>query len=133
MTSLLLSYSKIGIMESLTIIFFLGMLLISLPMFIGYWKILTKAGKPGWAFLVPIYNIIVLLDIVKKPTWWLLLLLIPLVNIVFFVIIYHRLSLAFGKDAAFTVGIFFLPMIFLPILGFGNSVYNPNFDTYQQQ
>ena len=47
----------------------------------GIWKVFEKAGKPGWAALVPIYNIIVLLDIAGKPAWWLVLMLIPLVNV----------------------------------------------------
>ena len=40
------------------------------------WKVYSKAGKPGWASLIPIYNIVVLLEIVRKPIWWLVLMLI---------------------------------------------------------
>jgi hypothetical protein len=87
------------------------------------WIIFTKAGKPGWACLIPIYNIIVLLDVVGKPWWWLLLMLIPLVNIVILIIVYHNLSLSFGKGAGFTVGIIFLGFIFLPLLAFGEAKY----------
>jgi len=49
---------------------------------ISMWKIFTKAGKPGWAAIIPIYNIIVWLEIVNKPVWWIILLCIPFVNIV---------------------------------------------------
>src|SRR5438105_2957888 len=49
------------------------------------WKIFTKAGEPGWASIVPIYNFVVLLKIIDKPTWWIVLLMIPFVN--FFVLI----------------------------------------------
>ncbi len=40
-------------------------------MLAGMWKVFEKAGKPGWAAIIPIYNLIVLLDIVGKPIWWL--------------------------------------------------------------
>ena len=56
------------------------------------WKIFTKAGKPGWASIVPIYNTIVLLEIVGKPTWWIILLLIPFVNIIVLLIVINELS-----------------------------------------
>jgi hypothetical protein len=58
-------------------------LIIWLISVIGMWKIYEKAGKPGWAAIVPIYNIIVLLEIIGKPVWWLLLFLVPCVNIIF--------------------------------------------------
>jgi len=87
------------------------------------WTIFTKAGKPGWASIVPIYNIIVLLDVVGKPRWWLILMLIPIVNIVFLISVYHNLSLSFGKGVGFTVGLILLDIIFLPILAFGDSKY----------
>src|ERR1051326_4433149 len=51
------------------------------------WKIFVKAGKPGWAAIVPIYNLIVLLEIAGRPLWWFLLMLIPLVNLVMFIIV----------------------------------------------
>ena len=51
------------------------MLAIIVFMIICQWKVFAKAGKPGWACLVPIYNIIVLLDIINKPAWWLILML----------------------------------------------------------
>jgi hypothetical protein len=87
------------------------------------WTIFSKAGKPGWASIVPIYNTIVLLEIVGKPWWWLLLMLIPIVNIVILIIVYHNLSLSFGKDGGFTVGLILLGIIFLPILAFGDAKY----------
>ncbi|HTX89016.1 MAG TPA: DUF5684 domain-containing protein [Bacteroidales bacterium] len=87
------------------------------------WIVFTKAGKPGWAAIIPIYNIIVLLEIVGKPWWWLLLMLIPIVNIVILIIVYHNLSLSFGHGAGFTVGLILLGIIFLPILAFEDSKY----------
>ncbi len=90
---------------------------------ISFWKIFEKAGKPGWASIIPIYNIIILLEIIGKPWWWLLLLLIPGVNIIFGIWMLNLLSISFGKTEGFTVGLVLLPFIFLPILGFGEDVY----------
>jgi hypothetical protein len=90
---------------------------------VAMWKIFVKAGKPGWACIIPIYNIIVLLEIVGKPWWWLLLMLIPGVNIVLAIWMLNLLSKSFGKEVGFTIGLFFLSFIFLPILGFGESKY----------
>ncbi len=87
------------------------------------WKIFTKAGKPGWACIIPIYNTIVLLEIVRKPLWWFFLFLIPLANIYFMVVVYNELSKAFGKGVGTTVGLIFLPIVFVPILGYGPATY----------
>jgi len=92
-------------------------------MIASMWTIFSKAGKPGWASIVPIYNLIVLLEIVGKPWWWLLLMLIPIVNIVILIIVWHNLSLSFGKSGGFTVGLILLGIIFLPILAFGDAKY----------
>jgi hypothetical protein len=90
---------------------------------VAMWKIFVKAGKPGWACIIPIYNIIVLLEIVGKPWWWIILLIIPGVNIVFAIWMLNLLSKSFGKEVGFTIGLIFLSFIFLPILGFGESKY----------
>ena len=87
------------------------------------WKIFEKAGKPGWAAIIPIYNIIVLLEIVGKPVWWIILLLIPLVNFIFLIIITHRLSTSFGQGIGTTLLLIFLPFIGYPMLGFGSATY----------
>ena len=87
------------------------------------WIVYLKADKPGWTSIVPIYNIVVLLEIVGKPIWWILLMFIPIVNIVIGIKMYHQLSLSFGKDVGFTVGLILLPIIFLPILAFGDAEY----------
>ena len=86
-------------------------------------KLFEKAGKPGWAAIVPIYNFIVLLEIIGKPVWWFILVLIPIVNIIVLIMIWHQLSLSFGKDVLFTLGLIFLGFIFYPILAFGSAQY----------
>jgi len=88
-----------------------------------YWRVFEKAGKPGWAALIPIYNTIILLEIVGKPWWWLLLFLIPGVNIVIAIWMYNLLSISFGKGIGFTLGLIFLSPIFFPILAFSNAEY----------
>jgi hypothetical protein len=92
-------------------------------MIASQWKIFTKAGKPGWACIVPIYNIVVLLEIVKKPTWWVILFLIPIVNFVILILIMIELAKAFGKDGGFAAGLILLGVVFLPILAFGDAKY----------
>ncbi len=88
-----------------------------------YWRIFEKAGKPGWAAIIPIYNTLVLLDIIGKPWWWILLFLIPGVNVVFAIWMINLLSLSFGKGVGYTLGLIFLSPIFYPILAFGNAEY----------
>jgi len=92
-------------------------------MIISAWKVFEKAGKPGWACLIPIYNLIVMLEIVDRPWWWLFLLLIPLVNMVFAVILCVDLAKAFGQGAVFGIGLLLLGFIFYPILAFGDASY----------
>lgn len=106
-----------------TILLCLVYLAILIVVIVAEWKIYKKAGQPGWACIIPIYNILVLLRIIGKPWWWLLLLIIPVVNIVIGIWTTNLLSKSFGKDEGFTVGLIFLPFIFLPILGFGDAAY----------
>ncbi len=98
-------------------------LILGIIIIIARWKIFQKAGKPGWAAIVPIYNFIVELEIIGKPWWWLLLMFIPIVNIVFAIMMVNLLAKSFGKDVGFTLGLLFLPFIFYPILGFGKAEY----------
>jgi hypothetical protein len=98
-------------------------LIVAALLIISLWIIYQKANKPGWAVIIPIYNVLVYLEIVKKPWWWLFLMMIPVVNIVIAILITHQLSLSFGKGAGFTIGLLFLPFIFYPILAFGDAKY----------
>jgi len=86
------------------------------------WIVYTKAGKPGWASLIPIYNTIVLLEIVGKPWWWILMFFIPVVNIVFLIWTYNMLSKSFGQSEGFTVGLILLSVIFFAILAFSKHI-----------
>ncbi|QRK13794.1 signal peptidase I [Archangium violaceum] len=90
---------------------------------VAMWKIYTKAGQPGWASLVPFYNILVMLKIVGKPAWWLVLFFIPIVNFVVGIMMYVALAKAFGKGTGFALGLIFLSPIFFLLLAFGDAEY----------
>ena len=91
----------------------------------AWWRIFEKAGEPGWAAIVPIYNGLVALKIAGKPMWWILLLLIPVVGIVFGFIVIVSIAKRFGKGAGFALGMIFLFPIFYPLLAWGEAQYNP--------
>ncbi len=103
----------------------LPLLMLGLSIFIiaGVWKAFAKAGKPGWACLVPIYNVIVMLEMARKPVWWIILFLIPFVQLVVVIIVYIEIAKNFGKGAGFGIGLALLSPIFWPILGFGDAQY----------
>ena len=90
---------------------------------IPLWRIYSKAGKPGWAVIIPIYNVYLMCKICGRPGWWLVLCLIPFVNIIFAIILSIDLAKAFGKGAGFSIGLILIGFIFLPILGFGKAEY----------
>ncbi len=91
----------------------------------GGWKMYEKAGEPGWAFIIPFYNMWVLVRITRNEWWWFVLLFIPLINLVASIKLLHDLSKSFGKGVGYTLGLFFLSFIFIPILGFGSAQYRP--------
>ncbi len=94
------------------------------------WKVFVKAGQPGWAAIVPIYNYYVMIKIVGRPTWWLALFfagIIPfvggIISLVAMIIISIDMAKSFGKGAGFGVGLALLSPVFYPILGFGSAQY----------
>ncbi len=113
---------------------------------VAMWKVFEKAGQPGWAAIIPIYNWYIMTKIGGKPGWWVLMFLIPGVNLIFIIWLYNMISKSFGKEEGFTVGLVLLGIIFWPILGFGSAKYlgpygdqaafqarqKPNFDFEQK-
>ena len=87
------------------------------------WKVFTKAGQPGWACLIPIYNIYIMCKIAGKPGWWLLLMLIPFVNFIIAIMLCIAIAEKFGKGTGFGIGLALLGIIFFPILAFGDARY----------
>ena len=111
-------------------IFYTTYYLITILLVVTMWKIFTKANKPGWAVLIPFYNIIVLLEIIKKPLWWIFMFLIPVANIVFAIIMNIELAKRFNRGTGFALGLIFLGIIFFPILAFGDDKYNDYEEIY---
>ena len=98
-------------------------LIVGILTLIAFWKILEKAGVPGWAALIPFYNTYMLFKITWGNGWKFLLLLIPIAGIVFYIITNVKLAKAFGKGGGFAVGLILLGVVFYCILGFGKDVY----------
>lgn len=105
---------------------------------IALWKIFSKAGKPGWAALIPFYNIYVLLEVIGRPAWWLAIFVaafliswVPIVGfvvgiatLILYVIMMLDLGKSFNKSTTFSVvALIFFHLIGLLILGFGDAKY----------
>jgi len=104
----------------LTVVVYLSIIALLLA---GMWRVFEKAGHPGWAAIIPIYNSYILCKIAGKPGWWVLLMLIPIVNFVILLLISLEVSTRFGKSSGFAIGLWLLPIVFFPILGFGSARY----------
>jgi hypothetical protein len=108
-------------------VLWLGFAFAYLAFFIIYavaaWQMYEKAGQPGWKCLIPIYNWYILLKIVGRPGWWLILFLIPFVNFVVWIIVAIDLAKSYGKGTGFAIGLIFLSVIFILILGYGDARY----------
>jgi hypothetical protein len=92
-------------------------------MIASMWMVFTKAGKPGWASIIPFYNTWTLCEVAGRPGWWMFLLFIPFVNFVIFIIIAIDVAKNFGKGVGFGIGLILLSFIFYPILAFGSAQY----------
>lgn len=113
---------KFGLFEMLGL-FMIPILLISILVLVSYWKLFEKAGKPGWAVLIPIYSTLVLLEIIRKPWYWLLLMIIPGLGIIWGIWALNLFVKSFGKNEGFTIGCLLLPYVFFPILAFSKDTH----------
>lgn len=93
-------------------------------MLVSMWKIFEKLGEAGWKSLIPIYNVIVLLQLLKWDLWKIVLFIIPLVNIIFSFLLMKDLAARFGKGTGYAVGLFLLSFVFLPMLAFKEEPVN---------
>ncbi|MBE5870075.1 MAG: signal peptidase I [Lachnospiraceae bacterium] len=88
-----------------------------------YWRILAKAGEPGWGILIPFYNLYLWFKISFGNGWLFLLLFVPLVNVVIGIMLPFKLAAAFGEGVGFGFGLLCISIIFYPLLAFGNYTY----------
>jgi hypothetical protein len=109
-----------GAAQMIILLIELGLVVLTVA---GMWAVFAKAGKPGWAAIIPIYNVIVLLEIADKPIWWIILFLIPCVNLIVALFVSIAVAEKFGQGAGFGVGLWLLGFVFYPILGFGDYQY----------
>lgn len=89
----------------------------------GTWKTFEKAGEPGWAAIIPIYNVYVMLKIGNNEWWWMLVMLVPIVNLYAYYKMSKGIAEAFGEGLGFALGLMFLSFIFFPLLDFGDYSY----------
>ena len=108
----------------------IGSLIVSVFAIIVMWKIFVKAGKPGWAAIVPFYNLYTLFEITWGNGWMFLTIFAAIVPILGYLVVLAivvltmiKLAKAFGKDTGFAVGLIFLGLIFMAILAFDSSTY----------
>lgn len=105
-------------------IYSLIVLVVTVILLVAMWKIFVKAGKPGWAALIPIYNIVVLMEVCGRPGWWVIWYFVPIAQIVVMVLVSLDLAKKFGKSVAFAIfGLILFPIVGYPMLGFGKSEY----------
>lgn len=110
---------------------FIGLLLVGafISVYVGSWRMIEKAGRPGWSILVPIYSQLILLDIVEqKRSWiWLWAVFVLFTTVPFDMFVGHELAKRFNRSAAFGVivcGLF--PLIGYTIIGFDrDNPYTP--------
>ena len=112
------------IFSPLFIIFWLSIVVLLIA---AKWKVFVKAGQPGWAAIIPIYNIYIMTKIAGKPGIWTLFCILPVVNIIFTIWLYNMVSKSFGYDEGFTVGLVLIGLVFWPILVFGSAQYQGPF------
>ena len=99
------------------ILFFLAIQLIH---FGGTWRLYQKAGKQAWEALIPIYNALILMDIIRRPRWWVILLFVPIINLMMFPVIWVETLRSFGKNSPMDTA--------LGLLTFGLYTYRINYD-----
>lgn len=112
-----------GLFAGLGIAYVCCLGIFALIMIAALWKVFEKAGQPGWAAIIPIYNSYIMLQIVGREIWWLVFLFIPGLNFIWAVVISLDIAKSFGKEIVWGLGLIILPFIFYPLLGFGDAQY----------
>ncbi|WP_312429060.1 DUF5684 domain-containing protein [Lacrimispora sp.] len=132
-----------AVLAGFGIFIFVFLLVVCILLLVSNWKIFSKAGKPGWASLIPFYNLYIMSDIAFGNLSYFIAVLITgvvsflggfldisilsslagLASFVIYIIYCVKLSKAFGRSGGFAAGLVLLPLIFFPILGLGSSEY----------
>jgi signal peptidase I len=86
---------------------------------LGTWKLYQKAGRKAWEAFIPVYNAIVLMKIINRPTWWTILLFIPIINLIMFPVVWVETLRSFGKNSTADT--------LLGIFTFGFYIYYVNY------
>ena len=110
-----------GALAAMGLFFWILSMALSILMIVSLWKIFKKAGKPGWASIIPIYNIYIMCEIAEKEWWYVLLSCVPFANIYAMIVLYNGMAKRFGKSGGFVAGMILLPVIFFPMLAFGKD------------
>lgn len=116
--------------SSVSVIFGIIALAVCVFLLVCEWKLFKKAGKPGWACIVPFYNLYVLFDIIYGKGVKFLLLLVPILNVIISVAVSIRTSQVYGKGTGLGVLNLFFPFVVLPILAFGDAEYKGPVDSF---
>ncbi len=110
-----------GALAAMGLFFWILSMALSILMIVSLWKIFKKAGKPGWASIIPIYNIYIMCEIAEKEWWYVLLSCVPFANIYAMIVLYNGMAKRFGKSGGFVAGMILLPVVFFPMLAFGKD------------
>ena len=110
-----------GALAAMGLFFWILSMALSILMIVSLWKIFKKAGKPGWASIIPIYNIYIMCEIAEKEWWYVLLSFVPFANIYAMIVLYNGMAKRFGKSGGFVAGMILLPVVFFPMLAFGKD------------
>lgn len=98
-------------------------LVITLIAIVGWWKLFSKAGYPGFLALIPLVNVVVYIMVGGRPWWWIILMLIPFINIIILFLVHLSVAERYGQGVLYAFGLFFLMPVFAIILGFGPFEY----------
>ena len=91
---------------------------------LGWWGVFRKAGLPGWAAFIPIYNVYLLvLGVAKLSLLWFILCLVPVIQIIPAILVNIEVAKRFGRSESFGLGLTLLGFVFYPLLGFGPARY----------
>jgi len=143
MEELSMNNDLIAVLAGFGIFLFIFLLVVCILLIVSNWKIFSKAGKPGWASLIPFYNIYIMSDIAFENMNYFIAVMVSwvvsflggfldisilsslagLASFVIYIIYCVKLSKAFGRSGGFAVGLVLLPLIFFPILGLGSAEY----------